>query len=132
MEANPPPNVNWQKDGTDVTLDADERMSQLENGSLNIASSQLSDSGTWTVIAENGLGQVERKQIELNVHPSSLPITVRTRWLKIIEIVSFNNASEASYDYIWSGQKFNKKWLIWRVFENLKLVVKQCYQIGQF
>lgn len=76
VEANPPPNVNWQKDGTDVTLD-EERMSQLENGSLNIASSQLSDSGTWTVIAENGLGQVERKQIELNVHPSSLPITVR-------------------------------------------------------
>jgi len=75
VEANPPPNVNWQKDGTDVTLD-EERMSQLENGSLNIASSQLSDSGTWTVIAENGLGQVERKQIELNVHPSSLPITV--------------------------------------------------------
>ena len=104
MEANPPPNVNWQKDGTDVTLDADERMSQLENGSLNIASSQLSDSGTWTVIAENGLGQVERKQIELNVHPSSLPITVRTRWLKIIEIVSFNNASEASYDYILSDK----------------------------
>jgi len=82
VEANPPPNVNWQKDGTDVTLDADERMSQLENGSLNIASSQLSDSGTWTVIAENGLGQVERKQIELNVHPSSLPITVTVGYEK--------------------------------------------------
>ena len=75
MEANPPPNVNWQKDGGDVTVD-DERISQMENGSLNIASSQLTDSGTWTVIAENGLGQVERKQIELNVHPSRMPITV--------------------------------------------------------
>ena len=76
VEANPPPNVNWQKDGTDVTVD--DRILQLENGSLNILTSQLTDSGTWTVIAENGLGQVERKQIELNVHPSSMPITVRT------------------------------------------------------
>ena len=74
VEANPPPNVNWQKDGVDVTLD--DRILQLENGSLNILTSQLTDSGTWTVIAENGLGQVERKQIELNVHPSSMPITV--------------------------------------------------------
>ena len=25
-----------------------------------------------------------------------------------------------------------QKWSIWRVFENLKLAVKQCYQIGHF
>ena len=37
--------------------------------------------------------------------------------------------------YILSGQKLNKNaknGLFWRVFENLKLVVKQCYQTGQF
>ena len=44
-------------------------------------------------------------------------------------------ASEASYVYILSGQKLIKnvkKYPLWRVFENLKLAVKQCYQTGQF
>ena len=43
--------------------------------------------------------------------------------------------SEASYVYILSGQKLTKNAKnapIWRVFENLKLAVKQCYQTGQF
>ena len=51
--------------------------------------------------------------------------------LKIAEKVAFYNVSEASYVYILSGQKFNKNeknGRIWRLFENLKLVVKQCYQ----
>ena len=56
-----------------------------------------------------------------NVLPSS-------RCLKITETVSFNIASEAS------GQKLIKNagnGPFWRVFENLKLAVKQCYQTGQ-
>ena len=49
--------------------------------------------------------------------------------------VAFNIASEASYVYILSGQKFlknAKNGQFWRVFENLKFAVKQCYQTGQF
>ena len=44
-------------------------------------------------------------------------------------------ASEASYVYILSGQKLIKNAKndsFWRVFENLKLAVKQCYQKGQY
>ena len=44
-------------------------------------------------------------------------------------------ASEASYVYILSGQKLiknAKNGPFWRVFENLKLAVKQCNQTGQF
>ena len=55
--------------------------------------------------------------------------------LKITDKVSFNIVSEASYVYILSGQKFIKKAKngpFWRVFENLKFAVKQCYQTGQF
>ena len=51
--------------------------------------------------------------------------------LKITENVAFNIASEASYVCILSGQKFIKNAKnspFWRVFENLNLVVKQCYQ----
>ena len=57
------------------------------------------------------------------------------RCLKITEKVLFNIASEASYVYILSGQKLiknAKNGPFWRVFENLKLAVKQCYQAGQF
>ena len=75
VEANPAPTITWQKDGADFNLD--ERISKLENGSLNIATSQISDSGTWTIIADNGLGQVARKQIALKVHPSRMPIEVK-------------------------------------------------------
>ena len=49
--------------------------------------------------------------------------------------VSFNIASEASYVYILNEQKLiknAKNGPFWRVFENLKLAVKQCYQTGQF
>ena len=57
------------------------------------------------------------------------------RCLKITEKVSFNIVSEASYVYILSGQKLiknAKNGPIRRVFENLKIAVKQCYQTGQF
>ena len=54
---------------------------------------------------------------------------------KITEKVSFNITSEASYVYILTGQKLiknAKNGVFWRVFENLKLAVKQCYQTAQF
>ena len=53
----------------------------------------------------------------------------------VFEKVSFNIASEASYFYTLSGQKFIKNAensQFWRVFENLKLKVKECYQTGRF
>ena len=45
--------------------------------------------------------------------------------------LAFKIASEASYVYVLSGQKLiknAKNCQFWRVFENLKLEVKQCYQ----
>ena len=44
-------------------------------------------------------------------------------------------ASEGSYVYILSGQKLiknAKNGPVWRVFENVKLAVKQCYLTDQF
>ena len=55
--------------------------------------------------------------------------------LKITEKVAFNIASEASYVYILSGKKLSKNAknsLLWRIFGNLKIAVKQCYQTGHF
>ena len=62
-------------------------------------------------------------------------ILINTRCLKITEKVSFNIAWEASYVTILSVQKLiknAKNGPFWRVIENLKLAVKQCYQTGQF
>ena len=53
--------------------------------------------------------------------------TMVPQCLKITEKVSFNIASEASYVYIFSGQKLiknAKNGPFWRFFENLKLAVK--------
>ena len=61
---------------------------------------------------------VEIPQNVVKIHEGS------SQCLKIIEKVSFNMASEASYVYILSGQKFiksAKKGPFWRVFENLKM-----------
>ena len=65
----------------------------------------------------------------------TLTKTLLSRCLKITEKVSFNIVREASYVYILSGQKLienAKNGPFWRVFQNLKLAVKQCYQTGQF
>ena len=67
--------------------------------------------------------------------PNLVKCDRKSQCLKITEKVAFNIASEASYVYILSGQKFIKnaeKRYIWRVFENLKFAVKQCYQTCQF
>ena len=73
------------------------------------------------------LYSLPHEKIERNAH--------QPQCLKITEKVSFNIASEASYVHILSGQKLiknAKNGPFWRVFENLKLAVKQCYQTGQF
>ena len=64
---------------------------------------------------------------------SLLYFILSLRCLKITEKVSFNIWSEASYIYILGRQKLIKNVKngpFWRVFENLKLTVIQCYQTG--
>ena len=78
---------------------------------------------------------LQRKRIVSNLLIRPQLPSSSTQCLKITEKVSFNIASEASYIYILSGQKLiknAKNGQIWRVLENLKLAVKQSYQIGQF
>ena len=80
--------------------------------------------------------------VKLTDFPSSIFHTFFLTWFgnlawcwKITEKVAFNIASEASYVYTLSGQKFIKIAKIgsfWRVFEKLKLGVKQCFQTYHF
>ena len=82
----------------------------------------------------NTYHQQDDKQ-RYNIFLEKVRRQTHSRCLKITENVSFNIASEASNAYILSGQKLIKNAKndsFWRVFENLKLVVKQCYQKGQF
>ena len=56
--------------------------------------------------------------------------SLSTQFLKITEKVSFNIASEASYVYrVEKFLKNAKNSQFWRVFENLKLAVIQCYYL---
>ena len=77
----------------------------------------------------------DKSVINNNLFLTLMLIFQTSRCLKLTEKVSFNIASEASYVYILSGQqliKNAKNGPFWRVFENQKLAVKQCYQTGQF
>ena len=69
----------------------------------------------------------------LYIHSFQITVDITCRYtvFENHKKVSFYIASEASYVYILSGQKFIKNARngpIWRVFENLIYLVKQCYQ----
>ena len=57
-------------------MEYSDRISKLANGSLRIGSVTMADTGSWTIVADNRLGQVARKQIALKVHPNRMPIEV--------------------------------------------------------
>jgi len=71
---NPFPDISWQHADIEVVLD--DRVLLEQDKSLKIVRVESSDSGIWTVTANNGLGQVVRRQLSLTVYPSSIPITV--------------------------------------------------------
>ena len=88
----------------------------------------------YSYVFSNSVTLLKRKKKSYSRLITAKQNTV-SRCLKITEKVSFNIASEASYVCILSGQKLiknAKNGPFWRVFENLKLAVKQCYQTGQF
>lgn len=74
VSGNPFPDIYWQHAGQNVQWG--ERVMLLQDQSVMITRVQFGDEGTWMVMANNGLGQVVRKQISLTVYPSSIPITV--------------------------------------------------------
>ena len=83
----------------------------------------------------NGDGMGDLKGKLAHCVKGSKILSENSRCLKITEKVLLNIASEASYVYILSGPKViqnAKNGPFWRVFPNLKLAVKQCYQTDQF
>ena len=89
-----------------------------------------------TIISiENGFEEQTFRSIKLQYPDVAILKANKARCLKITEKVLFNIVSEANYVYILSGQKFMKNAKngpFWRVFGNLKLAVKKCYQTGKF
>ena len=76
-------------------------------------------------------------QLHLYTHfiPRQKNLSAKHSVWKSQKKVSFNIASEESYVYILSGQKLIKngeKGQFGEFFENLKVVIKQCYQTGKF
>ena len=73
--------------------------------------------------------------VDFLIYTGFFMVSTLTQCLKMTKKVSFNIASKVTYVYILNEQKFIKKAKngpVWRVFENLKLAVKQWYQTGQF
>ena len=72
-------------------------------------------------------GNCQVHHVQLTKNKKKYEWTI-SRCLKITEKVSFN-----IYVYILSGHKLiknAKNGPFWRIFDNLKLAVKQCYQTG--
>ena len=77
VEANPLPEISWEFEGTAILVSGEDgRFLQLPDGSLKLNVATLNDSGTWTVLADNGYGQVARKEVALEVTPSRMPVEV--------------------------------------------------------
>lgn len=75
VDANPQATVRWQLNGTDIAVD--DRVTQTDDGSLVISMSNFDDSGIYTALADNGLGEVASVRIELKVQPSRMAIEVK-------------------------------------------------------
>ncbi len=67
-----------------MKVEYSDRISKLMDGSLRIGSAEMNDTGSWTIIADNRLGQVARKQVALKVHPNQMPIEVKESFSKFI------------------------------------------------
>ena len=79
VEANPHPTIGWQFNGEDMEFEdssSSSRITSFGNGSLVIRDAILSDSGVYTVLADNGIGSVARLQVTLKVQPEKMPIEV--------------------------------------------------------
>ena len=122
------PVPQWAKKGRPSNLDGRDKLALSEKcPNINLPNTKQLKSKSVTHIMVAHLSLSLTLAIIKN-HPFS--------WcLKITGKVSFNIASEASYVYIFSGQKLiknTKNGPFWRVFENLKFSVIQCYQTGHF
>ena len=102
---------------------------------------------TWTWAAQDSFessAKVKEKLWKVLNHKAYIPppfshifiLSHYSQCLKITQKVAFNIASEASYVYLHfvdkSSSKMPKNGPIWRVFDKLKLPLKQCYQTGDF
>ena len=74
MDANPKATITWQLNGTQVV--ADERVTQLDDGSLIISNTTFDDSGIYNAVADNGLGEATSVSIQLIVQPSRMAVEV--------------------------------------------------------
>ena len=120
------------------TLDGLTRAFQVQYKRSNLAESKLQENLAHFSDLQTSLVLKDGMTIKLQDNNDQLRQKVKSlesRCLKITEKVSFNIESEASYVYILSGRKMIKNaenGPFCRIFENLKLAVKQSYQTGQF
>ena len=125
-----------------VVVDMDDTIDDKDDddfGLLNCDLLKIGKPSWFRTLSCHGLGKVGAvfRAVTNKIHNKN-QMTYFDSWhsvWKSSQKVAFNIASEASYVYIMSGQKLiknAKNCQFWRVFENLKLAVKQCYQIGHF
>lgn len=81
VNSNPPSQISWEFEGESIEIENAEdenvrSIHQLLDGSLRITKVAISDTGTWTVIANNDLGSIARKDILMKINPRRTNITM--------------------------------------------------------
>ena len=79
VNSNPPSQITWEFNGEaveDMEASDGRSVSKLVDGSLKLTQVSMDDAGVWTVIANNDVESVMRKEIFLEVNPERTNITV--------------------------------------------------------
>ena len=76
VDANPVANVAWLFNGAPIEETGDKLKLENESRALTIQSATMDDAGTYTIVADNGIGQVETT-VTLDVTPKTYPVEVK-------------------------------------------------------
>ena len=79
VNSNPPSQITWEFNGKaveDTEASEGRSVSKLVGGSLKLTQVSMDDAGVWTVIANNDVEPVVRREIFLEVNPERTNITV--------------------------------------------------------
>ncbi|CAH1786157.1 unnamed protein product, partial [Owenia fusiformis] len=93
VQGDPPPKITWLKNGRTVQLD--NRIQQMENGSLVIYESDESDAGDYKCVAANDAGSIEHTAtLTINMGPN-FKVEPKDKTIPQGESVIFNCVAEA-------------------------------------
>ncbi|KAI8478703.1 hypothetical protein Bbelb_435630 [Branchiostoma belcheri] len=83
-DGNPPPNITWTKNGLKLKSRTHSLSSSVRASSIVLPKVMKNDSGTYLCVATNGVGEHDKKTLELTIKPSALMATLSWNTIAVI------------------------------------------------